>query len=191
MENIRGLTVKNSKELDKYSVVFKQIGIEGNSNVGSTFDIDKSIDSIVVSNRETLIGFIFTPMMESTVGGNALDIFLTTDLLKSKSIYTISDLLIQLVLINNTPSNRIVDIGVYIINEDDFISLSIANYIENRQIITITGFLEYVKVLIDKDMIKTTNTDGVSYYSNLENDNNLNKLIEEMLIGETNINNIE
>lgn len=130
-------------------------------------------------------------MMESTVGGNALDIFLTTDLLKSKSIYTISDLLIQLVLINNTPSNRIVDISVYIINEDDFISLSIANYIENRQIITITGFLEYVKVLIDKDMIKTTNTDGISYYSNLENDNNLNKLIEEMLIGETNINNIE
>ena len=191
MENIRGLTVKNSKELDKYSVVFKQIGIEGNSSVGSTFDIDKSIDSIVVSNRETLIGFVFTPMIESTVGGNAIDIFLTTDLLKSKSVYTISDILIQLVLIHNTPSNRIVDVGVYIINEDDFISLSIANYIENRQIITITGYLEYIKSQIDKDMIKTSNTDGVSYYSNLENDNNLNKLIEEMLIGETNINNIE
>lgn len=149
------------------------------------------MDSIIVNNRETLIGFIFTPMMESTVGGNAIDIFLTTDLLKSKSVYTISDMLIQLVLIHNTPSNRIVDVGVYIINEDDFISLSIANYIEDRQIITITGFLEYIKTLIDKDMIKTSNTDGVSYYSNLENDDNLNILINEMLTGETNINNIE
>ena len=190
MEDIRGLLVKNTRELDKYSIAFKQIGIENNSVIGSTFSIDKSVDSIIINNRETLVGYIFTPV-GNTVNGNAIDIFLTTDLLKTKSVYTIASILIQLVSINNTPENRIVDIGVYIVNENDFISLGLSSYIENRQIFSITGFLEYVKILIDKDMIYNTKTDGITYYSNLENDDSLNRLIEEMIVGETNINNIE
>lgn len=189
MENIRGITVKNTREIDKYSISFKRLGME-NSVVGSTFDIDESVDSIVINNRETLIGFTFTPM-DNTVNGNAIDIFLTTDLLKNKNAYTIASVLIQLVGICNTPENRIVDIGVYIINEKDFISLSVSSYLESRQIFSVVGFLEYVKILLDKDMIYNTKTDGISYFSALDNTEDLNIFLEELLTGETLINNIE
>lgn len=190
MEDIRGLTVKNSKELDKYSVVFKQIGIENNTVIGSTFDIDKSLDSIIINNREHLIGYIFTPV-ENSVNANAIDIFLTTDLLKDKSIYTIANILIQLVSRNDTPTNRIVEIGVFIINETDFISVGLGTHIEQKRIFSIAGFLEYVKILIDKNMIKNIKSNGIIYFSSTENTDDLNVLLEEMLIGETNINNIE